>query len=626
MSAPPAAAGPREPAKAPASLKSSLEKMTHCPGVYRMFDEDGALIYVGKAKDLKKRVSSYFSKQAETPKTRALVRRVSELSVTVTRTEAEALLLESNLIKRHKPRYNVVLRDDKSYPYLYLSDKDAFPRLSFHRGARSGKGRYFGPYPSAKSARRALNLAQKLFRVRQCEDAFFRNRSRPCLQHQIKRCAAPCVGLADAAAYGEEVQHAVMFLEGRNEEVIEALTAPMQKAADALAYERAAHYRDQIASLRKIQENQYVTAPKGELDIVACRVEGGLACVQVFFVRGGLNLGNKAFFPKHAKGMGEAQVLNAFAAQYYLDESRRQQAPREILLSHRVEDAGLLAALLKERGGAAGSGRVRVSCAHRGVRRKWMDMALNNAEIALKSRLSSQATYSSRLESLQEVLGLNDPIERLECFDVSHAHGEATVASCVVFNSDGAARNDYRRFNIKDAPAGDDYAAMAQAFERRYSRVKREEGKLPDVILIDGGKGQLNRLKAVAGELQLDEITLVGVAKGKARKPGQETLFFSRDNAGATLPKDSAALHLIQEIRDEAHRFAITGHRKQRDRRRKKSTLEDIEGIGAKRRQALVRFFGGLQGVARAAVEDLAKAPGINHNLARKIYDSFHSG
>ena len=626
MSSPPAAAGKGEPAEAPARLKSSLEKMTHRPGVYRMFDEEGALIYVGKAKDLKKRVSSYFSKQPETPKTRALVRRVSEVSVTVTRTEAEALLLESNLIKRHKPRYNVVLRDDKSYPYLYLSAKDDFPRLSFHRGARSGNGRYFGPYPSAKSARRALNLAQKLFQVRQCEDAFFRNRSRPCLQHQIKRCAAPCVGLADAATYGEEVKHAVMFLEGRNEEVIEALTAPMQKAADALAYERAAHYRDQIASLRKVQENQYVTAPKGELDIVACRVEGGLACVQVFFVRGGLNLGNKAFFPNHAKGMGETQVLNAFAAQYYLDESRRQQAPREILLSHRVEDAELLAALLKERGGAAGSGRVRVSHAHRGVRRKWMDMALNNAEIALKSRLSSQATYASRLESLQEVLGLSDPIERLECFDVSHAQGEATVASCVVFNSEGAARGDYRRFNIKDAPAGDDYAAMAQVFERRYSRVKREEGKLPDVILIDGGKGQVNRLKAVAGELQLDEITLLGVAKGKARKPGQETLFFSRAKTGMTLPQDSAALHLIQEIRDEAHRFAITGHRKQRDRRRKKSTLEDIEGIGAKRRQALVRFFGGLRGVARAAVEDLAKAPGINHNLARKIYDSFHSG
>ena len=600
--------------------KKSLEKMTHHPGVYRMLDGDGILLYVGKAKDLKKRVASYFGKKPDSPKTRALIRQIRDINVTVTRTEAEALLLESNMIKQHKPRYNVVLRDDKSYPYLYLSTDNEFPRLSFYRGAKSGAGQYFGPYPSAKSARRTLNLTQKLFRIRQCDDNFFRNRSRPCLQYQIKRCTAPCVGLVSPGDYREDVKHTVMFLEGRNEEVIRELTAPMQKAADGLDYERAAQYRDQIISLRKIQENQYITAPRGELDIVACYMEGGYACVQVFFIRGGLNLGNKAFFPGHTGELTEAQVLNAFLPQYYLTGSRNRPAPGEILVSHPVADAETLMTLLSERRGKS----VRLRQRHRSERRKWVEMALNNAEIALRTRLSSRDDYVSRFENLQGSLGLNEPVERIECFDVSHTSGEATVAACVVFNHGGAVKTDYRKFNIKDAPAGDDYAAISQAFNRRYSRIKKEEGKLPDLILIDGGKGQVSSIRAVAEELQLDEVTLLGVAKGKARKPGMERLVFSDGKTEASLAPDSPALHLIQEIRDEAHRFAVTGHRQQRNRKRSRSVLEDVEGVGSKRRRELIRYFGGLQGVSRAGVEELARAPGISHNLAKKIYASFH--
>ena len=600
--------------------KKSLEKMTHHPGVYRMLDGDGALLYVGKAKDLKKRVASYFGKKPDSPKTRALIRQIRDINVTVTRTEAEALLLESNLIKQHKPRYNVVLRDDKSYPYLYLSTDNEYPRLSFYRGAKSGAGQYFGPYPSAKSARRTLNLTQKLFRIRQCDDSFFRNRSRPCLQYQIKRCTAPCVGLVSPEDYREDVKHTVMFLEGRNEEVIRELTAPMQKAADGLDYERAAQYRDQIISLRKIQENQYISAPRGELDIIACYMESGYACVQVFFIRGGLNLGNKAFFPGHTGELTETQVLNAFLPQYYLTGSRNRPAPGEILLSHPVADAETLMTLLSERSAK----RVRIKHNHRSERRKWVEMALNNAEIALKTRLSSRDDYVSRFENLQGSLGLNEPVERIECFDVSHTSGEATVAACVVFNHGGAVKTDYRKFNIKDAPAGDDYAAISQAFNRRYSRIKKEEGKLPDLILIDGGKGQVSSIRAVAEELQLDEVTLLGVAKGKSRKPGMERLVFSDGKTETSLAPNSPALHLIQEIRDEAHRFAVTGHRQQRNRKRARSVLEDVEGVGSKRRRELIRYFGGLQGVSRAGVEELARAPGISHNLAKRIYASFH--
>ncbi len=585
-----------------------------------MFDADNTLIYVGKAKDLKKRVSSYFNKTQDSAKTRMLVGQINAINTTITRTEAEALLLESNLIKQHKPKYNVLLRDDKSYPYLYLSSDEQYPRLSFYRGAKTGKGRYFGPYPSAKSARRTLNLTQKLFKIRQCEDTFFNNRSRPCLQYQIKRCTAPCVALVDDNDYQDDVKHAVMFLEGRNEDVIRELAGPMQKASDKMEYERAARYRDQIASLRKIQENQYITAPEGEIDIVACAMREGVACVQVFYIRGGLNLGNRVFFPKHTKGLTAEPVLNAFMSQYYLGHFKERQMPAEILLSHRIEDAEALRTLLSEKCGR----KLQIKHNHRRERKKWIEMALNNAEILLKTRLSAKEKYASRMESLQAALKRSEPVERIECFDISHSRGEATVASCVVFSNEGAVKSDYRKFNIKGIKAGDDYAAMAQAFARRYARVIKEAGRLPDVILIDGGKGQLSSIEAAIEELQLDGITLLGVAKGAARKPGLERLILADPSGELTLPADSAALHFIQEVRDEAHRFAIMGHRRQRDQKRKTSILEDIQGIGSKRRQALIRFFGGLQGIERAGIDELVKVPGINTHLAKKIYATLH--
>ena len=584
-----------------------------------MLDDAGAVLYVGKARNLKKRVSSYFSKVQDSAKTRALVRHIDGINVTVTHTESEALLLESNLIKELKPRYNIIFRDDKSYPYLYLSEQ-TFSQLSFYRGKRSGKGRYFGPYPSAKSARRALNLAQKLFRIRQCEDSFFRNRRRPCLQYQIKRCTAPCVGYIKPEKYLQDIQHTVMFLEGRNNEVIEALNAPMQEAAESLDYERAAQYRDQIISLRKIQEKQYITSAKGELDIIACQVQAGLACVQVFYIRGGHNLGSRVFFPQHAQNALPEDIISAFLTQHYFSRGRDRQIPGEILLSHKVEEVDILEQVFTERSGRA----VRISQQLRGDRRRWVEMAQKNADIALQQRMAVSANYRQRLDALCKLINTEEAIERIECFDISHTAGEATVASCVVFNAEGALKSDYRRFNISHIQAGDDYAAMRQAIERRYTRLKKEEGKLPDVILIDGGKGQISSAVIVLRELQLDEILLIGVAKGPQRKPGLETLVLSDGKRKKRLPGNSPALHLIQEIRDEAHRFALAAHRQQRKKQRTTSPLESIKGIGGKRRQTLIKHFGGMQGVARAGVEDLARVSGINQRLAQKIYDSLH--
>ncbi len=585
-----------------------------------MLDEVGTALYVGKARNLKKRVSSYFNKAQTSPKTRALVKQIGGINITITHTEGEALLLESNLIKALKPRYNILFRDDKSYPYLYLSSEQAFPRLSFYRGARSGKGRYFGPYPSTRAARRTLNLAQKLFRIRQCEDSFFKNRRRPCLQHQIKRCTAPCVGHITPEKYAQDIQHSVMFLEGRNEEVIEALTLPMQEAARSLEYERAAKYRDQIVSLRKIQETQHINAIKGELDIIACHAEAGLACVQVFYIRGGANLGNKAFFPKNTKNALPEDIISAFLSQYYFAKRRDRQLPREILLSHRAQQADLLERALAEQAGRA----VKLSRPLRGERSRWVAMARENAEIVLRQRIATNANYQQRFEALRELLNVEEAIERIECFDISHTSGEATVASCVVFTDSGALKNDYRRFNIEGVRAGDDYAAMRQVIERRYTRVKKEDGRLPDLILIDGGKGQLSSAAQALQELQLDEICMLGVAKGPGRKPGLETLILSDGRTEKRLPGHSSALHLIQEIRDEAHRFAITAHRRRRQRQHTQSPLEKIAGIGSKRRQQLIKHFGGMQGIAAAGVEDLARVAGINKHLAQKIYDRFH--
>ena len=601
--------------------KPYLKTLTSKPGVYRMLDLDGKVIYVGKARNLKKRVASYFTRSnQQSPKTRVMVQAIANIEVTVTHTENEALILENNLIKELRPRYNVWFRDDKSYPYIYLSSDQKFPRLSYYRGARKGKGQYFGPYPSAGAAKKTMHLLQKLFQIRSCKDSFFDNRRRPCLQYQIKRCTAPCVDLISAEEYQQDVKHAVMFLEGKNEEVIKALLEPMQQAADTLDYERAAQYRDQISNLRKVQEHQYISTNGGDFDIIACCSANGMSCVQLIFIRGGLNLGSKYWFPKHTHEASEADIISAFIPQFYLDKQVTRSIPQEILLSHATEDIQLLEEVLSEQTGK----KIAIKYRLRGDRAKWVKMALENAEMNLHQQLATSASQQQRYEELKRVLNIDDPLERIECFDISHTQGEATVASCVVFGTEGAISSDYRRFNIEDITPGDDYAAMEQVLMRRYTRVKKEDGKLPDLILIDGGKGQIGAARKVMEELQLNDIILAGVAKGPSRKPGLETLILEKEHKAITLPGNSAALHLIQTIRDEAHRFAITGHRQRRKNARNKSSLESIEGVGNKRRQNLIRHFGGIQGIISAGVDDLAMVPGINKNLAQKIYDNFH--
>jgi excinuclease ABC subunit C len=602
-------------------LKQQCRELPTKPGVYQFSDAAGDIIYVGKAKHLKKRVSSYFNSQANmTPKVRSMVGYVQSMAVTVTRTENEAFLLESNLIKDLRPRYNIVLRDDKSYPYIYVAHDEDFPKLSFHRGARNGSGRYFGPYPNAGAVRSTLNLLQKLFLLRQCDDSYFRNRTRPCLQHQIKRCTAPCVGLIEAEDYKQDVQRAVLFLEGRSQEVVDSLTVDMDASAARLDYERAANLRDQIQRLQKLQSEQYVASGNGNFDIIVCRARGNVGCVQVFFVRNGRHLGNKIFFPAHTQGSTSAGILAAFLPQFYLAGHSDRDVPPDIILSEPVEDAQWLVETLSEQRGT----QVRLRHDVRGERAKWVEMATTNADLALESRIASNTDQQRRMTALRDFLDLPETPLRIECFDISHTSGEATVASCVVFDQDGARKSDYRRFSIKDVAAGDDYAAMEQALLRRYTRIKRDEGHLPELLLVDGGIGQVGRAVAVLQELQIDEISIVGVAKGTTRKPGLETLIIHNGSEERVLPRDSAALLLIQQIRDEAHRFAITAHRQARAKNRTNSPLQQISGVGAKRRQLLIRHFGGWQGVQGAGVDDLCRVPGISRRLAQKIYDDMH--
>ena len=600
-----------------------VARVTEEPGVYRMIDAEGTIIYVGKARNLKKRLASYFRKQVDSPKTRAMVARIANVEVTVTATETEALLLENTLIKRHRPRYNVLLRDDKSYPYIYLSDKQRFPRLSFHRGPRRAAGRYFGPYPSGMAVRETLSLLQKLFPVRQCEDTFFNNRTRPCLQYQIKRCTAPCVDRVSPEAYAEDVRHAVMFLEGRSNAVIDDLVARMEQASTALDFEAAARYRDQIAQLRRLQEKQSIIAGEGDHDIVAVTEEGGMACVQVFIIRGGHNLGNKSFFPDHSEGASAAEIAEAFLAQHYLEHAEGPQGiPPEILLEEALPGEAVLEAALSERAGRRVELRHRV----RGERAKWVTMAANNARIALESRLASRSNLLQRFEALQRELDLPELPQRIETFDISHTQGESPMGACVVFDHNGPVKSDYRRYHIRDAAPGDDYAALREVLQRRYTKVRRGEGVLPDLVVMDGGRGQVAAARDVLEDLQMDSIPILGIAKGPDRRPGEETLFLSTREEGLILAKDSPALHLIQQMDGEAHRFAIGGHKQQRARSRNTSTLEDIPGVGAKRRQALLQQLGGLQGVRRAGVDDLARVPGISRSLAQRIHDTLHAG
>ncbi|MGE0113950.1 MAG: excinuclease ABC subunit UvrC [Steroidobacteraceae bacterium] len=595
--------------------KAFLATLSSQPGVYRMLDAEGRIIYVGKARNLKKRVASYFSAKPQTAKTMAMVAQIASMEVTVTASEIEALLLECNLIKKHRPRYNVMLRDDKSFPYIHLS-AHPFPRLSFYRGSRKLPGRLFGPYPNAHAVRETLLALQKLFRVRPCEDSFFANRSRPCLQFQIKRCSAPCVGEVTANAYAQDVADAVKVLEGRDQELVEDLAQRMERAAAQLEFERAARLRDRIQAVKGIQSTQTMNSRgTDDLDIVACAEQAGQFCVAIVFVRGGRNLGTATFFPR--AGLAEREeLLTSFVTQYYLSH----EAPGEIVVDAPIEDREVVEASFEQYARHPVSLRSKV----RGQRARWLAMARSNAELGLRMRQTSEAGMAAQLQSLAVALGLTQPPNRLECFDISHTMGEATVASCVVFGREGPIKADYRRFNIEGLTPGDDYGALRQAITRRYARIKRGEVALPEVLFIDGGANQLAVAQQVMNELDITGVLLVGVAKGADRRPGQERLFLAAADAATILPADSAALHLVQRIRDEAHRFAITGHRQRRARARQQSVLETIHGLGPRKRRELLRQFGGLRGLKRAGISDIEQVKGIGRPLAELIFASLH--
>ncbi|MEM1191124.1 MAG: excinuclease ABC subunit UvrC [Pseudomonadota bacterium] len=598
--------------------KAFLATLTTRCGVYQMYDGAGELLYVGKARNLRNRVGSYFRNSGLDAKTVALVMRIQDIQVTVTSTEADALLLEQNLIKAHRPPYNILLRDDKSYPYIYLSSNDPFPRLAFHRGRKRRKGKYFGPYPSAGAVRQSMHFLQKVFRVRQCEDSYFRNRSRPCLQYQIERCTGPCVDLVTRDVYAEQVEKTELFLQGKSRELMVRLADDMERAAAELAYERAAELRDQIQHLQKVQNTQGIEGAQGDLDVVAAAVEGGQCCVQVLFIRDARVLGSKSFYPTLRLESGPADVLEAFLPQFYL--RGEQRVPPEILVSTLPENADTLSAVLTDVAGRRVVLRDRV----REARARWRQLAQQTAETNLTAHLAGKKTVQERLQTLQDILELPVFPQRIECFDISHSSGEATVASCVVFGTEGPRKSDYRRFNINDITPGDDYAAMHQALTRRFRRLQDEGAGLPELLLIDGGKGQVSQARQVLQELQIEDVQIVGVAKGTTRKAGFETLVMADSDIEVQLPADNPALHLIQQIRDEAHRFAITGHRGRRDRQRRQSALEEIPGVGAKRRRELLRHFGSASAVENASVEELRKIPGISANIAQVIYDHLH--
>jgi excinuclease ABC subunit C len=594
-----------------------LRNLTHRPGVYCMLDSKHKVIYVGKARDLKKRVASYYHDSQAAPKTLAMMALADRVEVTIANTEAEALILEYSLIKRHKPRFNIVLRDDKSYPYIHVSTHHDFPRLKFHRGLRRGKGRYFGPYPNSGAVRQTLSELQKLFMIRMCNESFFRNRTRPCLQYQIKRCTAPCVDLVSKAQYAQDIDAALLFLEGKDKRVVNTFVKRMELASARQDYEQAARFRDQIKKLKKVQARQFMQrSGRLDIDILGFASNGAIHCVTILFIRNGSIIGSRDHFPRLAGETDKPKLLNAFATQYYLG----RDAPSEIILPAEIEDGALLQQELAQRMQRKVAVRSRV----RGDRSRWLQMARTNAEQGLNLKVASNATIRRQFEALGEALSLDEPPERLECFDVSHTSGEATVASCVVFNTAGALKSDYRRFNLKPDAAGDDYAAMAEALRRRYTRVKKGEVRMPDVLFVDGGKGQLGVAMQVLRELELDWLTVIGVAKGRARRVGDEQLFRPGHRQPLILAPDSPALLLIQQIRDEAHRFAITGHRQQRARARRTSTLEAIAGLGPKKRRELLRQFGGLQGVIAAGVDDLIEVRGIGRSMAETIYNTLH--
>ncbi len=582
-----------------------------------MMNAAGQVIYVGKAIDLRKRVSSYFQKSGLGPRMQLMVSQITGIETTVTRSEAEALLLENNLIKNLTPRFNILFRDDKSYPYVILSGH-RFPRLGFHRGALDKNHHYFGPFPNAGMVRESIQLLQKVFRIRTCEDSVFSNRTRPCLLYQIKRCSGPCVDLITAQAYKEDARDAELFLQGKQTEVLESIAGKMREAADLQEYEQAALFRDQIQSLRKIREKQFVDSGKAlDADVVACVVEtngGGRACVNLAMVRGGRHLGDKSFFPQNAEGYDPPEMVEAFLTQHYFNRS----VPNLIIVGEKIQRDILQAALAEQSGH-----KVVINCNPIGERRIWLDMAAENARLALEQMLSRQASQEERLQALQQALDMPG-LGRIECFDISHTLGEATIASCVVYDNFAMRNSEYRRYNITGITPGDDYAAMRDVLSRRYHKVAEGEGSLPDLILIDGGRGQVSVARDVLVELGLNGANLLGVAKGEARKPGLEQLIFPGAEKPLQLPRDHPGLHLIQQIRDEAHRFAIYGHRAKLGKLRTSSSLQKIDGIGAKRRQSLLARFGGLKGVQTASIEELQQADGISRALAEKIYRELH--
>ncbi|HEV2607780.1 MAG TPA: excinuclease ABC subunit UvrC [Xanthomonadaceae bacterium] len=602
--------------------RTFARRLTTAPGVYRMFSADDSVLYVGKAASLRHRVASYFTRSVQSPRIASMVAQIARVEVIATRTASEALILENQLIKSLKPRYNVMLRDDKSYPYIVLT-QETWPRIAFHRGPRRLAGRYFGPYSSVGAVRETLNLMQKLFRLRSCEDSVFRNRSRPCLQHQIGRCSAPCVGLIEPHRYDDSVRQAGLFLEGRSDVLAQELTTDMERASAALAFEEAARLRDLVGAVRNVQSRQYVDGEEVEMDVLACELAQGAACLLLLAFRNGMNHGTRAFFPKLNGATGEDEVLAAFITQYYLE----LRPPREIVLSHALEDRELLEAALSEQAGR----KVEIKPNVRGDRARYLDLAKRNAALALAQQIGSSASQRVRVESLQELLGMNASPKRMECFDISHTMGEATVASCVVFDVEGPVRAQYRRYNIAGITPGDDYAAMRQALERRFRGAQIVDGAqrdgpevvLPDVLLIDGGQGQLAQAMDVLNELGVHGVELLGVAKGEERRAGDETLI--RPDGSSLRPgAESPALQLIQQLRDESHRFAITGHRGRRQKARDTSSLEDIPGIGPRRRASLLRHFGGLTGLKNAGVEDIARVAGIDAALAGRIYAALH--
>ena len=583
--------------------KSFVAGLPNLPGVYRMLGPGGEALYVGKAQDLRKRVASYFQKQAQSPRIEMMLSQVASMEVTATRSEGEALLLENNLIKSLAPRYNILFRDDKSYPYLVVTGHE-FPRLGFHRGAKERRHRYFGPFPHANAVRESIQLLQRVFRLRTCEDTVFENRSRPCLLHQIQRCTAPCTGKISSEAYAEDVANAMLFLEGREADVIGRLNLKMNAASDVRRYEEAAAYRDQVRALARVQARQFVESDRGiDADVVACGVEGAIACVNLVMIRGGRHVGDRSFFPANAEAATAAEVITAFLEQHYVD----QPAPPLIVTDEPVELPNV------------------VNPVH-GERRVWLEMARKNALLAIAQRVRDRATQEARLGALRDALGLPEGAQRIECFDISHTMGEATVASCVVYDRSQMQNSEYRRFNIRDITPGDDYAAMRQVLFRRYERVSAEGGRIPDLVLIDGGRGQVGAARAALADLGLHQMCVVGVAKGPERKSGQEELVLESEARSLELAPSHPGLHLIQAIRDEAHRFAIVGHRGRRGRARTTSMLNEIPGIGAKRRQALIEHFGGLRGVQAAAVDDIAKVDGISRPLAERIYRHLHEG